>query len=192
MEHPEEDRIQLIKGDITTLDTDVIVNAANQQLSGCFEEGCDCVDRAVHEKAGPALKEACEKQMRAIRQKVGETYVQPLGIPMMTDAFLLPAKKIVHVAGPAVNGEVSALQTEQLAMCYKNTLLLCEKRGMKRIAFCCISTGKNRFPRRKAAETAVKTVKAYLAEHPAIEQVVFAVFRDEDYVLYRELLKKNP
>ena len=180
--------IELVQGDITTAKADVIVNAANPRLEGCFLPDCACVDKAVHAAAGEKLKEACEKQLQAIRAKIGETYEQPVGIPMMTDAFDLPAKKIVHVVGPAVNGALTDVHREQLVLCYKNTLMLCERRGMKSVAFCCLSTGYGAFPREEAAEIAVRTVKSYLEEHTGIERVIFHVLQDEDFRLYQALL----
>ena len=191
METFGNNRIALVQGNMATLEADAVVNAANPDLTGCFEEGCDCVDHAIHAAAGSALREACEKQMQMIRKKLGDEYRQPIGIPMMTDAFDLPARKILHVVGPNVNGTLTDLHKEQLSLCYRNTLMLCESRGLKRVAFCCISTGNNHFPRREAAEIAVRTVKACLEEHPAIETVIFNTFLDEDFRIYRELLEKE-
>lgn len=180
--------MELVQGDITSLTVDVIVTAANARLSGCFLPDCTCVDRAVHAAAGPKLKETCEKQMQAIRAKIGETYEQPVGIPMMTDAFDLPAKKIVHVVGPMVSDAPTDLQKEQLSLCYKNTLMLCAHRGMKSVAFCCLSTGYGNFPHREAAEIAVGTVRDYLAHHTEMERVIFSVLHDEDLAIYQDLL----
>ena len=184
-----DERLVLWQGDITTLKADAIVNAANSKMLGCFRELHACIDNAIHSSAGLQLRNTCNRQMEAIRAKLGETYEQPVGIPMLTDAFNLPAKKIVHVVGPFVAGDVTDPLREQLAMCYRNTLMLCERSGLKSVAFCCISTGEFHFPNREAAEIAVKTVKAYLSEHKGIKRVIFNVFRNEDFEIYQSILQ---
>ena len=108
---------------------------------------------------------------------------------MLTDAYNLPAKKVVHVVGPIVQYGLTPELERDLADCYRNTLDLCRDEGLRSVAFCCISTGVFRFPNRRAAEIAVATVTDWLAAHEgAMDRVIFNVFKDEDRELYHELL----
>ena len=108
---------------------------------------------------------------------------------MLTDAYNLPAKKVIHVVGPIVERRLTPALERDLADCYRNTLDLCRENGLTSVAFCCISTGVFRFPADRAAEIAVQTVDAWLAENPeAMERVIFNVFRDEDLALYEAAL----
>lgn len=108
---------------------------------------------------------------------------------MLTDAYNLPAKKIVHIVGPIVQHKLTPELEKDLADCYRNTLDMCMKNGLKNAAFCCISTGVFRFPNKRAAEIAVKTVTEWIEEHPGqMERVIFNVFKDEDKKYYEELI----
>ena len=108
---------------------------------------------------------------------------------MVTEGYNLPAKKVIHVEGPIVQGALTPELEQDLEDCYRNTLELCAENGLKSVAFCCISTGVFRFPNKRAAEIAVKTVTDWMKEHPdEMERVIFNVFKDEDRVLYEELL----
>lgn len=185
---PSDERLALWQGDITLLAADAIVNAANAQMLGCFQPLHNCIDNVIHTRAGIRLRLACDAQMRKIREKLGESYMQPTGIPMMTDAFNLPAKKVIHVVGPIVEGTLTDEHREQLAMCYRNVLMLAARAQLTSVAFCCISTGVFMFPRQEAAEIAVSTVRAYLDRYPGIRRVIFNVFQDEDYAVYDALL----
>ena len=109
---------------------------------------------------------------------------------MLTDAYNLPAKKVVHVVGPIMQYRLTPELEQDLADCYRNTLDLCRDEGLRSVAFCCISTGVFRFPNRRAAELAVKTVSEWLAANEgAVDRVIFNVFKDEDKELYYELLR---
>ena len=186
----KEPRICLWQGDITLLKADAIVNAANAQMLGCFYPLHKCIDNCIHTYAGMELRLACDSQMKKIRKRLGDSYLQPTAIPMLTDAFNLPAKKIVHVVGPIITGDVTKEQEEQLASCYRNTLALCAKNGLKSVAFCCISTGEFHFPNRRAAEIATESVRRALSENPAVTRVIFNVFKDEDLAIYDGLLNE--
>ena len=108
---------------------------------------------------------------------------------MLTDAYNLPAKKIVHIVGPIVQGRLTPALEKDLADCYTNTLDLCAENDLKSVAFCCISTGVFCFPNKRAAEIAVVTVEKWLKEHKgAVDRVIFNVFKDEDKAYYEELL----
>ena len=183
------DRMSIWQGDITRLETDAIVNAANSQMLGCFVPMHSCIDNCIHTYAGIQLREECSRKMDALRQRYGEDYEQPTAVPMLTDAYNLPARKVIHVVGPIVSGRLTAAHENDLALCYRNTLDMCLENNLKSVAFCCISTGVFSFPNRRAAEIAVSTSEAWLKEHDgAMDRVVFNVFKDEDRRLYEELL----
>jgi O-acetyl-ADP-ribose deacetylase (regulator of RNase III) len=173
-------KIDVVQGDITTLQTDAIVNAANSSLLGGGG-----VDGAIHQAAGPALLEEC----RAIP---GGAYGRcPTGEARITGAGKLPCKYVIHTVGPVWQGG-DAGEEALLESCYKNSLLLAESHGVKSIAFPNISTGVFYFPKEKAARIAVQTVQS-MAEHaPHLEQVVFVCFDEENFALYKaqELLKE--
>ena len=181
--------ISLWQGDITRLQVDAIVNAANSRMLGCFVPMHTCIDNCIHTFAGVQLRLECARRMAALREARGEDYEQPTALPMLTDAYNLPARKVVHVVGPIVEDALTPALERDLKDCYRNTLDLCAANGLRSVAFCCISTGVFRFPNRRAAEIAVGTVEAWLAARPgAMDRVVFNVFRDEDLRIYEELL----
>ena len=184
------DGLSIWQGDITRLAVDAIVNAANSQMLGCFIPMHTCIDNCIHTFAGVQLRKECGRQMEELRSRFGNDYEQPTAVPMLTDGYNLPAKKIIHIVGPIVQGNLTSKLEEDLADCYKNTLDMCEDKGLKSVAFCCISTGVFHFPNRRAAEIAVKTVTEWTADHPGtVEKVIFNVFKDEDRVIYEELLQ---
>ena len=177
------------QGDITRLAVDAIVNAANSQMLGCFVPMHTCIDNCIHTFAGVQLRAECDRQMRLLRRQHGPDYEQPTAVPMLTDGYNLPAKKVVHIVGPIVEDRLTPELEQDLSDCYRNTLALCEENGLRSVAFCCISTGVFRFPKKRAAQIAVETVEKWLSEHPAaMERVIFNVFGDEDRRYYEELL----
>ncbi len=181
--------LSLWQGDITRLAVDVIVNAANSQMLGCFVPMHLCIDNCIHTYAGIQLRAECQRQMNLLRMKYGMDYEQPTAKPMLTDGYNLPAKKIIHIVGPIVQNRLTKQLEDDLSNCYKNTLDMCVANNLKSVAFCCISTGVFRFPNKRASEIAVETVTTWLHEHPnAIERVIFNVFKDEDKMLYEQLL----
>lgn len=179
---PNHSRLVLWRGDITTLKIDAIVNAANSALRGCFVPCHSCVDNIIHSISGIQLRLACDELMK--KQGCDE----PVGRSKMTPAFNLPCRYVLHTVGPIVHGQLTRQHCRQLADCYQSCLELAAKNGLKSIAFCCISTGEFHFPQEKAAEIAVNTVTDYLQKDSRIEKVVFNVFKQEDYDIYKEIL----
>ena len=184
-----EGMISIWQGDITCLAVDAIVNAANSQMLGCFVPMHTCIDNCIHTYAGVQLRAECSRKMEQMRARFGRNYEQPTGVPMLTEGYNLPAKKVIHVVGPIVQGALTPGLEQDLEDCYRNTLEMCAENGLKSVAFCCISTGVFRFPNKRAAEIAVKTVTEWMKEHPGkMERVIFNVFKEEDRVLYEGLL----
>ena len=184
------DRLSLWQGDITRLAADAIVNAANSQMLGCFVPMHTCIDNCIHSFAGVQLRAECSRQMNQLRARYGGDYEQPTAVPMLTDGYNLPAKKIVHIVGPIVSGELTPALEQDLANCYRNTLDLCIENGLRSVAFCCISTGVFRFPAARAAEIAVQTVTDWLSEHgKSMDRVIFNVFTDQDREIYERLFR---
>ena len=183
------DGLSIWQGDITRLAADAIVNAANSQMLGCFVPMHTCIDNCIHTFSGVQLREECERQMEALREKYGQDYEQPTAVPMLTDAYNLPCRKVIHVVGPIVQFMLTKDLEKDLADCYRNVLDMCASNGLKSVAFCCISTGVFRFPNRRAAEIAVSTVNEWTASHPdKVERVIFNVFKEEDRAIYQGLL----
>ena len=168
-------KISLIKGDITKIETDAIVNAANTSLLGGGG-----VDGAIHRAGGSAILEDCRKIVaRQGGCKVGEAVI--------TTAGRLPAKYVIHTVGPVWNGGHKN-EAQLLANCYKNSLDLSVENDLKTIAFPNISTGIYHYPKAEACEIALKTVAEFLKTTDAIEQVVFVCFDEENYDLYEKSL----
>ena len=183
------DVISIWQGDITRLAVDAIVNAANSQMLGCFVPMHTCIDNCIHSFAGIQLRAECSRQMSELRIRYGKDYEQPTAVPMLTDAYNLPAKKVIHIVGPIVRYGLTPELEKSLADCYRNTLDMCLDNGLKSVAFCCISTGVFHFPNRRAADIAVDTVTKWLSEHDGqMERVIFNVFKDDDRDIYKELL----
>ena len=187
--HPAGDILSLWQGDITTLKAGAIVNAANSQMLGCFIPMHHCIDNCIHTYAGIQLREECARQMNELRDRFGPGYEQPTAVPMLTGGYNLPAEHIIHIVGPIVETGLTPELEEDLAACYRNTLDLCLKNGIRSVAFCSISTGVFRFPKERACEIAVDTVSRWLAEHPgAMDRVIFNVHKKEDRSNYEKRL----
>jgi len=166
-----KDRIEIIQGDITRLQVDVIVNAANKSLLGGGG-----VDGAIHRAAGPGLVEECRKLNGC------ET-----GNAKITGGHNLYAGFVIHAVGPV--WQVGKKEEENLlSSCYKKSLEIAVKKQLKTIAFPNISTGIYGFPKEKAATIAISTVTSFLNQHPEIEKVIFAVFDEENFKIYQDLL----
>lgn len=175
--------IYLWQGDITTLEVDTIVNAANKALLGCFIPHHRCIDNAIHTQAGLQLRKECDEIMKE------QGSFEKTGQAKITAGYNLPAKYVIHTVGPIIYRVVEDDDKELLASCYRNSLKLAIENNLKSIAFCCISTGEFRFPNDLAAEIAVTEVKKFFRENPnANLKVVFNVFKDLDRKLYEELL----
>lgn len=173
----------LWQGDITTLACDAIVNAANSEMTGCYEPNHGCIDNAIHTYAGVELRNLCAEIMAA------QGHLEPTGQAKITPGFNLPAKYILHTVGPIVHGNLTAEDEAALAQCYRACLQLAAEHGPESIAFCCISTGEFGFPNSRAAEIAVSTVKDYLCTPSCIKHIIFNVFKDTDLMLYEALLE---
>lgn len=167
--------VSLWKGDITTLEIDAIVNAANAKALGCFMPNHMCIDNVIHKKAGPRLRRECSHIMQ--KRKL------PTSGLIMTEGYNLPAKNIIHMVGPIYNSN-NQNNGKLLTQCYINCLDACKKMNLKSIAFCSISTGEYKFPKLDACMIALKTVKNWLDKNDKIH-VVFCVYNDDDYAIYR-------
>jgi len=176
----ENEKMKLVRGDITRMKIDAIVNAANSGLMGGGG-----VDGAIHRAAGPGLLEECIRIAKERRDIPGGPC--PAGDAVMTGAGNLPCKKVIHTVGPVWHGGAHG-EAELLASCYRKSLRLAAEAGLASIAFPNISTGVYAYPKDKAAGIAVKTVRETLTETPGIEQVVFVCFDDENFSLYSGLL----
>lgn len=179
---PVQEDIYLWKGDITTLCCDAIVNAANSQLIGCFCPCHGCIDNQIHTFAGIQLRAACAELIRK------QGHEEEIGTAKITSAFNLPCKYVLHTVGPMIIGNVTKKDKALLASCYRSCLELAMYNDLSSIAFCCISTGEFHFPNDMAAEIATETVKEYKEQTHSKIKVIFNVFKDEDYMLYRKLL----
>ena len=168
---PVQEGIYLWKGDITTLRCDAIVNAANSQMLGCFCPCHGCIDNAIHTFSGVQLRAACADLM----EKQG--HEEKTGMAKITPAYNLPCKYVLHTVGPIIRGWLTKKDKD-----------LAEQKGVRSLAFCCISTGEFHFPNDKAAEIAIKTVNAYKAQKNSKIEVIFNVFKETDYNVYRGLL----
>ncbi|GAA0354702.1 O-acetyl-ADP-ribose deacetylase [Alkalibacterium iburiense] len=164
---------EVVKGDITTLEVDAIVNAANKSLLGGGG-----VDGAIHRAAGPELKEACQKLNGA---ETGEA--------KLTEGFNLPADYVIHTVGPVYNDGTRG-EAELLKACYENSIKLAREHHIKSIAFPSISTGAYRYPIEEAAEIAVDTVVQLTKDSDEIEKVVFSVFDDQTEKIYKKKLSE--
>ena len=168
-------RIEVIRGDITNMTTDVIVNAANSSLSGGGG-----VDGAIHRKGGKAILEECIK----IRNKQGGC---PTGQAVITTGGNLPCQYVIHTVGPVWNGGTNN-EAELLSRCYTSSLNIALANKLTSIAFPNISTGIYHFPKDRAARIAIDAVRNF-PEAGAFDKIIFVCFDDENYRLYNELLK---
>lgn len=180
---PIKDGIYLWQGDITTLRCDVIVNAANSGMTGCYVPNHRCIDNCIHSFAGVQLRLECDE----IMTKQG--YSESTGQAKITNSYNLPCKYIIHTVGPIINGKLTSEDCDLLESCYKSCLELAVKNNLDSIAFCCISTGEFHFPNDKAAQIAVKTVEEFMKKETSLKKVIFNVFKDMDKEIYRKLLK---
>ena len=167
-------RIEVIQADITTLQVDAIVNAANSSLLGGGG-----VDGAIHRAAGPRLLEAT--------RKIGGC---PTGQARLTPGFDLPAKWVIHAVGPVWKGG-HAGEDELLASCYRESLRLAASVGATTVAFPAISTGAYSFPLERAARIAIAEIKTNLDHYPEIEQVLIAVRGHEAMRIHRDALARH-
>ncbi len=165
--------IKIINGDITKVKADAIVNAANTTLLGGGG-----VDGAIHRAGGPEILAEC--------RLIGGC---PTGEAVITTAGKLPAKYVIHAVGPVWRGGQHN-EDRLLANAYLNSLKIAEKNNLKTIAFPNISTGVYRFPKKKAAEIALKTVNDFLKNSKAVKEVIFVCYDDENYEIYKQMTGK--
>ena len=180
---PAEDGIYLWKGDITTLRCGAAVNAANSGMTGCWQPCHGCIDNCIHTFAGVRLRCRCAEIMEE------QGHDEPAGRAKITPAYNLPCDYVIHTVGPIVQGRVTDEHCRLLESSYKSCLGLAVQNGIGSIAFCCISTGVFGFPQDRAAQIAVRTVREFRRSHDI--QVIFDVFGDVDYEIYRKLLGGN-
>ncbi|XP_034407766.1 ADP-ribose glycohydrolase MACROD2 isoform X2 [Cyclopterus lumpus] len=165
------DKVSLYKGDITVLEVDAIVNAANSSLLGGGG-----VDGCIHKAAGSCLYDECHSL------NCCET-----GNAKITCGYDLPAKYVIHTVGPVARGHVGPTETNDLTSCYQNSLRLMKEHDLSTVAFPCISTGIYGFPNEPAAGIALNTVKSWIEENPdKITRVIFCVFLENDYAIYKK------
>ena len=170
-------QVSVIKMDITQIQTDCIVNAANSEGLGCFQWGHNCIDNQIHNKAGPNLRRQCQKIVNGSKIDTGQAII--------THGFNLPAKYIIHTVGPIYSVSKEKWCVEKLIECYENCLRIAINYGLKSIVFCCISTGVYQFPKNKAVEIAITTVHNFLKKHCSNIRVIFCTYEDDDYIMYK-------
>ncbi|XP_028676157.1 ADP-ribose glycohydrolase MACROD2 isoform X3 [Erpetoichthys calabaricus] len=169
------EKVSLYKGDITLLEIDAIVNAANSSLLGGGG-----VDGCIHRAAGLCLLDECQTLNGC------ET-----GNAKITCGYDLPAKYVIHTVGPVARGHVGKTQKDLLAACYDSSLNLLKENGLRSVAFPCISTGIYGFPNEPAAEIALETVQNWIKKNSdEIERVIFCVFLETDHKIYKEKMTK--
>ena len=181
---PIQEGIYLWKGDMTTLQCDAIVNAANSQMTGCYIPHHRCIDNCIHTYAGMQLRYQCSQMMK-------NQGSEPTGHAKITQAYNLPCRYIIHTVGPIIDQQVTQHDQELLISSYQSCLQLAATYGLESIAFCCISTGEFHFPQELAADLAIKTVKAFLKKQTSIKKVIFNVFKEEDEHIYKQYLTSD-
>ena len=177
--HVGRAKLRLVQGDITEMETDAIVNAANPSLMGGGG-----VDGAIHRKGGPKILEEC-KRIRATEWPNG----LPTGKAVITSGGNLKAKYVIHTVGPIWRGGNSG-EPELLAEAYRNSLKLAVSKGLKTIAFPSISTGAYGYPIEKACKVALTTVKEFLEKEDKLDMVVLVLFSRRDFEIYKETAKE--
>ena len=142
-----------------------------------------CIDNAIHTYAGVQLRLECFEMIQ------GQGYEEETGLAKITKAYNLPCRCVLHTVGPIIYGSVTQADRELLANCYRSCLALAAENGLHSIAFCCISTGEFRFPNDLAAQIALQTVREWQKQNPNKIEVIFNVFKDSDYEIYKRLLR---
>lgn len=182
---PIQPGIYVWQGDITTLQCDAIVNAANSGMTGCYVSNHRCIDNCIHTFAGTQLRLDCAEMMHR------QGYEEPTGQAKITPGYNLPCKYILHTVGPIIRGRLTTDDCKLLASCYRSCLELAAENNLESVAFCCISTGEFHFPNDKAAEIAVTEVRTFLQKETSVKKVIFNVFKDLDKEIYERLLSAD-
>lgn len=173
-------QILIINHDITQIKVDTIVNAANADGLGCFENGHKCIDNVIHNKAGPKLRLECKKILNGSKLKTSDTII--------THGYNLPSKYIIHTVGPIYDKSKHIEHSLELEKCYTNCLSLADKYGLRSIVFCCISTGIYGFPKDSAARIALNAVNKYIYNTKSKIKIIFCTYTDRDYAIYKNLI----
>ncbi|XP_066093122.1 ADP-ribose glycohydrolase MACROD2 isoform X4 [Saccopteryx bilineata] len=169
------EKVSLYRGDITLLEVDAIVNAANASLLGGGG-----VDGCIHRAAGPCLLAECRNLNGC-----------DTGHAKITCGYDLPAKYVIHTVGPIARGHINGSHKEDLANCYKSSLKLVKENNLRSVAFPCISTGIYGFPNEPAAVIALSTIKEWLAKnHPEVDRIIFCVFLEVDFKIYKKKMSE--
>jgi O-acetyl-ADP-ribose deacetylase (regulator of RNase III) len=177
----------LYRGDVTKLAVSSIVNAANSEMLGCFSPGHKCVDNIIHCAAGPRLRNECTRIMNLQRRLANN------GEVIITSAYALPCKYVVHTVGPIVSGDKPNKQNKiDLANCYTNSLELCKQNSIHQIAFTNISTGVFGYPTDDACKVAINAIESWLNSNSDYEMyVIFCTFTEDNYEEYYKYFKDN-
>nr|XP_054398019.1 ADP-ribose glycohydrolase MACROD2 isoform X4 [Pongo abelii] len=169
------EKVSLYRGDITLLEVDAIVNAANASLLGGGG-----VDGCIHRAAGPCLLAECRNLNGC-----------DTGHAKITCGYDLPAKYVIHTVGPIARGHINGSHKEDLANCYKSSLKLVKENNIRSVAFPCISTGIYGFPNEPAAVIALSTIKEWLAKnHHEVDRIIFCVFLEVDFKIYKKKMNE--
>ncbi|XP_023587195.1 ADP-ribose glycohydrolase MACROD2 [Trichechus manatus latirostris] len=169
------EKVSLYRGDITLLEIDAIVNAANGSLLGGGG-----VDGCIHRAAGPCLLAECRNLNGC-----------DTGHAKITCGYDLPAKYVIHTVGPIARGHINGSHKEDLANCYKSSLILVKENNIRSVAFPCISTGIYGFPNEPAAVIALSTIKEWLAKnHHEVDRIIFCVFLEVDFKIYKKKMNE--
>lgn len=178
-------KMALWRGDITTLEIDAIVNAANSQGLGCFMPLHKCIDNQINTYAGIRLRLECNEYMKTIN------YHLDTGKAFITGAYNLPSDYVIHTVGPIISTNVTDDDEKLLCDCYVNSLELSRKHDIKNLAFCSISTGEFGYPKTDACRSVLKCVDDYLDKHyDDFDRIVFDVFDEEDVMIYERYIRE--
>lgn len=176
--------ISLWKGDITSLYIDCIINAANSRGTGCYIPGHKCIDNIIHSRAGPRMRQDCKTVLSRYNQNTIAT-----GNLIVTLGYNLPSRYVFHVVGPIYDEHNEVDNKLLLIKCYINCLNRLRDIRKRTIAFCCISTGEYKYPKKEACVIAVNSVRRWMSENSDYSvHVIFCVYDDENMNLYKQIL----
>jgi len=181
-------KVSLWQGDITKLQVDAIVNAANSQLLGCFVPCHKCIDNTIHSAAGMELREECSHYIN-LKKKKDRYYEEPTGSAVVTKGYNLPCNYVIHTVGPIVQNMLTDSLRNDLRSCYYSCLQSAVDHGIRTVAFCCISTGEYRFPNEEAAKIAMTAIQKFLnLNSEKVDRIIINVFKGDDLEIYKQLI----